>query len=146
MATVSGQEQEVRKLSVQLHYLEQTADTLQQRLQMLNAALTDLSFANMTLESLEKEKEGAEMLVPIGGSSYIEVKLSNPDKIVVGLGSGVSVEKSLPEAKAAVKERMDELQKTQVSVQQQLVQIAERIDQDRRRMEGLLTKLKQGPQ
>jgi prefoldin alpha subunit len=131
---------------MQLRYFEQTAETLQQRLGMLNAGITDLSYANMTLESIEKEKENAEMLVPIGGSSYINVKLADSNKVVVGMGAGVSVQKTLPEAKAAVKERLEELEKTRVQAQQQLSQIAERINQDRNRMESLLTKLREGTQ
>jgi prefoldin alpha subunit len=131
---------------MQLRYFEQTAENLQQRLSMLNAALTDLSYANMTLESIEQEKENAEMLVPIGGSSYVSVKLADANKVVVGLGAGVSVEKSLPEAKAVVKERMDELEKTRMQAQQQLTQIAERINQDRNRMESLLSGIRAGPQ
>jgi len=146
LAAAGRDEEEVRKLSMQLRYFEQTAENLQQRLSMLNAALTDLSYANMTLESIEQEKENAEMLVPIGGSSYISVKLADANKVVVGLGAGVSVEKTVPEAKAIVKERLEELQKTQVSAQQQLSQIAERINQDRNRMENLLSGLREGPQ
>ena len=146
MATANRDEEEVRKLNMQLRYFEQTAETLQQRLGMLNAGITDLSYANMTLESIEKEKETAEMLVPIGGSSYINVKLADSNKVVVGMGAGVSVQKTLPEAKAAVKERLEELEKTRVQAQQQLSQIAERINQDRNRMESLLTKLREGTQ
>jgi prefoldin alpha subunit len=100
----------------------------------------------MTLESIEQEKENTEMLVPIGGSSYISVKLANANKVVVGLGAGVSVEKTLPEAKAVVKERLDELEKTRAQAQQQLAQIAERINQDRSRMESLLSGLRAGQQ
>jgi prefoldin alpha subunit len=131
---------------MQLRYFEQTAETLQQRLSMLNAALSDLSYANMTLEGIEKEKENAEMLVPIGGGSYINVKLANPEKVIVGMGAGVNIEKTLPEAKSIVKQRIEELQKTQISAQQQLSQIAERITQDRNRMESLLSGLREGPQ
>jgi prefoldin alpha subunit len=146
LSTAGRDEEEARKLSMQLRYFEQTAENLQQRLGMLNAGLTDLSYANMTLESIEKEKENAEMMVPIGGSNYITVKLANADKVVVGLGAGVSIEKTVPQAKVIVKERMEELQKTQVSAQQQLSQIAERINQDRNRLESLLSGIREGPQ
>jgi prefoldin alpha subunit len=132
-------EDELRKLSVEMQYLEQTADTLQQRLQMLNAALTDLSFANITIEGLEKEKENAEMLVPIGGSSYVKMKLASTDKVVLGIGAGVSVEKTLPEAKAMLKERLDELGKSAEAAQNQLTQIAERINTGRTRLQTLLS-------
>src|SRR3972149_11629303 len=103
MASRSKQEEELRKLSVELRYFEQTAETLQQRISMMNAAITDLTYANMTLDGIEKEKENAEILVPIGGSAYVKVKLAEPDKVVIGLGAGVSVEKTLQEAKATLK-------------------------------------------
>jgi prefoldin alpha subunit len=142
----SKEEEELRKLSAELRYFEQTAEALQQRLSMMNAAMTDLSYANMTLEGIEKEKENAELLVPIGGSSYIKVKLASTDKVIVGMGAGVSVEKTVPEAKVIVKERLDELEKTRVLAQQQFSQVAERINQGRTRMEDLLAGLREGQQ
>jgi prefoldin alpha subunit len=132
-------EEELRKLSVEMQYLEQTAQTLQQRLQMLNAAITDLSYASMTLEGLEKQKENDEMLVPIGGSSYVKMKLASIDKVVIGIGASVSVEKTLPEAKAMLKERLDELEKSSDAAQNQFGQIAERINTGRSRLQTLLS-------
>jgi prefoldin alpha subunit len=138
LAQSSRAEEELRRLSMEMRYLEQTADALQQRISMVNAALTDINYANMTLDGIEKEKESSEMLVPIGGSSYIKVKLADTNKVIIGLGSSVSVEKTLPEAKATLKERLDELDKTMNSAQQQLSQVAERINSGRSRLESLL--------
>ena len=138
MASRSREEEELRKLSVELRYFEQTAETLQQRISMMNAAITDLTYANMTLDGIEKEKENAEILVPIVDSSYVKMKLAAPDKVVVGMGAGVSLEKTLPEAKAMLKERLGELEKTMVSAQQQFAQVAERINAGRNRLGRLL--------
>jgi prefoldin alpha subunit len=144
MATVSKEEEELRKLSVEMRFLEQTAESLQQRISMVNAAMTDLAYANMALESIENEKENAELLVPIGGSSYIKVKLASSDKVIVGMGANVSIEKTLPEAKAIVKERLEELEKTMRSAQQQFGQVAQRINAGRTRVESLLATVRQG--
>ena len=144
MAKISKEEEELRKLSVEMRFLEQTAENLQQRISMMNAAMTDLTYANMTLEGIEKEKKNAELLVPIGSSSYVKVKLANPDKVVVGMGAGVSIEKTLPEAKAIVKERLDEMEKAMASAQQQFAQVANRINADRNRIESLLAKVREG--
>lgn len=144
MAKISEEEEELRRLSLEMRLLEQTAETLQQRISMITAAMTDLSYANMTLESVEKEKEDTELLVPIGGGSYLKAKLAAPDKVVVGIGAGVSVEKTLQEAKAIVKERLEELEKSLNSVQQQFAQVAERINADRNRAESLLAKMREG--
>jgi len=137
-------EEELRRLSVEMRYLEQTADTLQQRIGMVNAALTDLTYANLTLDGLEKEKENAELLVPIGGNSYVKAKISDTNKIIVGIGAGVSVEKTLQGAKTTLKERLDELEKTMNSAQQQFGQVAERINSGRARLETLLAGAREG--
>jgi len=145
LATARGkEEEELRRLSVEMRFLEQTADTLQQRMSMLNAAITDLTYANATLDGLEQEKENSELLVPVGGNSYIRAKLATPDKVIIGLGAGVSVEKPLAEAKSMLKERLDELEKSAVSAQQQFSQIAERINSGRSRLETLLGTLREG--
>ena len=134
----SKNEEEILKISVELRYLEQTAEALQSRLSMLNAVTQDLTYANMTLDSLEKEKENSELLVPIGGTSYIRARLDNPDKIIVGIGAGVSVEKTRQEAKDVIKKRLEDLEKARTATQQQFSQIAERISVDRERFEALV--------
>jgi prefoldin alpha subunit len=144
LAARSREEEELRRLSVEMRYLEQTAETLQQRMGMINAALTDLTYANTTLDGIETEKENAELLVPIGGSSYMKVKLASPDKVIVGLGAGISVEKTLTEAKMTLKERLEDLEKTMNSAQQQFSQVAERINSGRNRLESLLATVREG--
>jgi prefoldin alpha subunit len=144
LANVNKEEEELRKLSVEMRFLEQTAETLQQRISMVNAAITDLSYANIALENLEKEKENAELLVPVGGSSYIKAKLTSHDKVIVGMGANVSIEKTLPEAKVLIKERLEELEKSMRSAQQQFSQIAERINVGRNRLETLLASVREG--
>jgi prefoldin alpha subunit len=137
-------EEELRRLSMEMRYLEQTAEALQQRISMVNAAVTDLTYANATLDGIEKEKENIEMLVPVGGSSYVKVKLADSNKVIVGMGSGVSIEKPLPDAKAILKERLDDLEKTMNSAQQQFAQVAERINSGRGRLESLLSNAREG--
>jgi prefoldin alpha subunit len=140
----SSNDEELRKLSVELRMLEQTAETLQSRLSMINAVATDLTYASMALENLDREKENAELLVPIGGTSYIRAKLDNPDKIIVGLGAGVSAEKNRQEAKEIIKKRLEDLGKNQQAVQQQFVQVAERINLDRERFETMAAAMREG--
>ncbi len=144
MAERGKTEEELRRLSMEMRYLEQTAETLQQRISMVNAAITDLAYANMTLDGIEKEKENAELLVQIGGSAYVKVKLADSNKVIVGMGAGVSVEKTLQEAKTTLKERLDELEKTMNSAQQQFTQVAERINTGRNRLETLLATAREG--
>jgi len=140
----SKSEEEFRKLNVELRLLEQTAEALQSRANMINSALADLAYAQMTLEGLEREDEKSELLVPIGGTSYVRAKLDNPDRVIVGMGAGVSVEKTRQEAKEIIKKRQQDLDKARTSVQQQFAQVAERISQDRERIEALVAAAREG--
>ena len=140
----SKSEEELRRLTVEMRLLEQTAETLQSRMNMINAAATDLAYAQMALDGLEKENEKSELLVPIGGTSYIRAKLDNPDKVIVGMGAGVSVEKTRTEAKEIIKKRLEDLEKTRTSVQQQFAQVADRINQDREQAESLVATAREG--
>ena len=140
----SKAEEQIRRISVELQLLEQTAENMQSRLNLLNAAITDLTYAGMTLDGLEKEKQNVELLVPIGGSSYIKAKLDNIDRLIVGIGAGVSVEKTLPETKDVIKNRREELEKTRLSLQTQFAQVVDRINDDRRKADSLIAEMREG--
>lgn len=139
----SKDEEELQKLSIEMRLLEQTAEALQSRMTMVNTAANDLLYAQATLQGLEKEAEKSEILVPIGGTSYIRAKLDNLDEVIVGMGAGVSVEKTREEAKEIIKKRLEDLDKTRKSIQQQYTQVAERINLDRERAEALIAAAKE---
>lgn len=121
--------------------LEGTADAIQARLNLVGAALTELNFARITLEGVEKETPDASLFVPIGGGSFVKAKIESTDRVIVGMGAGVSIEKTMTEAKATVQNRISEFEKTRVSLQQQLVQVVGRIQENRSRLDDLAAKL-----
>jgi len=137
----SSDQETFRRLAVELRILEGTAEALQARLNLVNAALTELNFARMTLEGVEKETSDASLFVPIGGGSFIKAKLASADKAIVGAGAGVSIERTMTEAKQTVQNRINELEKTRVSLQQQLVQVVGRIEEDRDQLQDLSARL-----
>jgi prefoldin alpha subunit len=138
-----GDREAFRSLAVELQILEGTAETLQSRLNLVNAALTELNIARMTLEGVEKEAPDAPLFVPVGGGSFIKARLDSNDKVVVGVGAGVSVERSAVEAKETLQNRTGELEKSRTALQQQLVQVVGRIQEDRERLQDLSVKLGQ---
>jgi len=141
---VSSSDQEAfQRLSVELRILDGTAETLQARLNLVNAALTELNFARMTLEGVDKETPDASLFVPIGGGSFIKAKLESTDKVIVGAGAGVSIERTMAEAKQTVQNRISELEKTRTSLQQQFMQVVDRIQEDREKLQELSVKLSQ---
>jgi prefoldin alpha subunit len=141
---VSVEEETFRRLAVELRLLEGTADALQSRINLVNATLADYRVSSVTLVGVEKEKQGAPLLVGIGGGTYINTKLGNAEKVIMGIGAGVAIEKTIAEAKENVDNRIDELGKTRNSLDQQLTQVMEKIQENRTRLEELTSKLRDG--
>ena len=130
-------EEEFRKIATEVRLLESTAQAIQSRINFVNAALTELNLAKMNLEGLEREKIETSLLVPIGGGSYVKAKLESIENVVVGIGAGVAVEKTFNEAKEILSKRIEELEKLYGRLQQQLSQIAQKIQEDRAKLEEI---------
>lgn len=138
---MSSEEETIRRLVVELRILEGTANALQSRISLVRAALTELGIANKTLEGLEREKEGASLFVPIGGGSYVKTQLESADTVIVGMGAGVAIERTINEAKENLENRVAELEKTRTTLQQQLSQVVGKIQEGRTRLQELSAKL-----
>ena len=124
-------------------FLEETVNELQSRINLTNSALTELRVSSMTLEGLEEEK-GAQLFVPIGGGSYVKARLETANKVVVGIGADVAVERSLKETKEELEARIAELEKTREALVQQFNQVVERIQENRGKLEEVTAKLREG--
>ena len=138
---MSSEEETFRRLAVELQILEGTAEALQSRIGFVNAVLTELRVADMTLEGLGKEKKDASLFVPIGGGSYIKAKLESADTMIVGIGANVAVERTIEVAKENVGNRITDLEKTRKSLQQQITQVIGRIQNNRSQLQELTAKL-----
>ena len=72
--------------------MEGTAKTLQQRLQILQQAQTELSISKQSLEAIKNAEEGSNILVPTGGGTFVHAKLGKMDTLIVNVGADVSVD------------------------------------------------------
>lgn len=141
---MSADEEELRRLMVELRILEGTVESLRSRINLVNATLNDLNLANMTLGGIEKEKVDASAFVPIGGGSYVKARLESTDKIIYGVGAGVTIEKTIEEVKESISNRISQLSRTRRSLEQQLSQVLSKMAEDQDRFRELTAKMEQG--
>ena len=114
-------------LQEQLSSLEQQKNIVSQQIQMFN-------ISKATISGLKNKEAGHEIIVPIG-SIYLKAKISEPEKVMVNLGAGYTVEKSIDGAieyldstinnMSEVKKKIeDEIEESEM----QLVQIRPTVD------------------
>jgi prefoldin alpha subunit len=133
-------DEDFQKSLVQLRVYEGSARALQARLEIVNAALNEFSLASTTLEGVKTQKSDEDALIPVGGGSYVRVKLSDISKIVMGVGAGVAVEKPIEDSITEIKERIADLDKVRTSLQEQLNQALIRVEENREKLGELVKK------
>ncbi len=104
-------EEKVRELISRIQLNQQRMEALQQQANLIQLSLNELDNALKALTTLEGKGEGQELLVPIGADSFVHARLAEPDKAIIGLGAGVSVEKSFADSRGIIQGRRSELEK-----------------------------------
>lgn len=141
MSTPQVKEEDlVRQLAAEIRILEGSASALQSRLDIVRAAINEVSLAHVTLDGLTKMQDGDDTLVPVGAGSYIRMKVADSKKLIMGVGAGTAIEKDVTSSIEELKGRVEELDKARNSIQQQLDQTLTRYQQDRDALEELLQK------
>ncbi len=107
------QEEEISKNLQILEYYKEQLNAVDMQAQLLQAALTDYYKAKMTIEQLRKSDEKPEILMPLGGGTFINGFVKDSQKILVDIGSGLVTEKSIDDAIEKIEERIKNLQKNQ---------------------------------
>jgi prefoldin alpha subunit len=107
-------------------------------LDIVRAAINEVTLAHTTLEGFKKLEDGDSTLVPVGAGSYVRMKIADSKKLVIGIGAGVAMEKDVDGSVEELKGRLQELDKARTAVQQQLDQTMTRYQQDRDALEELL--------
>jgi prefoldin alpha subunit len=143
---LSEDEEVLRRLILELRILEGQAGELQARLNVLNAFSNEVQSARATLDGLKEEKSGIQVLLPVGGGSFVKAVIEDPEKVLVGVGAGISIEKDRTEAVESLQEQQSQLETARQSLQQQTVQVVQRISEIRAEVNERYRRISEGNQ
>ena len=104
-------QQHLAELSEKHQVYQYQAESLAQQINMVKMTIRDVETALVTITALKDEPAGKETLVPVGFGSFVKATLTETDKVVVGIGAGVSIEKKIDEAKEFLEKKKEELNK-----------------------------------
>lgn len=91
-------ERELQQSLASLELLRAQLQSLAEQQQIIQLSLEENSRAKDTLLSLKDAPVDSEILVPIGGSSFAFTKVGSNSRVIIGVGSGISIEKPIDEA------------------------------------------------
>ena len=115
-------DEELRQAMQTLENYNKQLENVSRQARILQNSRDDTVRAHRTLEALNEAKPGDEVLVPIGSSCLVNVRVSDKKEAVVGIGSKVSVSKDFPSAieylDTGIKELNEAIQKTVAAMQE----------------------------
>ncbi len=136
-ATAPVSEEQVRDDLMRLDvYRNQLSQMLQQH-QLLSASRTDHLRARETLEGLDRLAADPELLIPVGGDTFLRGAPRGSERVLVGIGSGVVVEMERPKASQLLADRLTRLDQATQELEGQMRTLEERINALSSRLEAL---------
>ncbi|MDR0508230.1 MAG: prefoldin subunit alpha [Candidatus Methanoplasma sp.] len=105
------EDDELRQAMAVLETYDAQLEALNRQIRLLQVSLEDVTRARETFKALANAKEGDEILVPIGASSFITAKVTGKKTAIVGIGNRLSAEKDLGEAAEFMETNVSEITK-----------------------------------
>ncbi|WXG42708.1 MAG: prefoldin subunit alpha [Promethearchaeati archaeon SRVP18_Atabeyarchaeia-1] len=123
---MSETEAKYQKLLSELRLSEDQLSDVQSRLEIISSQIQEHINAGATMNNL-KDEQGREALIPIGAQVYIRGSVSDTSRVLIGLGAGISVEKTVDSANAELQSRIANMQKIIVSLRDEYAKLAEKV-------------------
>lgn len=101
---------ELRQAMATYELLKKQLDAMSQQLNFFQLSLEETMRAYSTLDAFAKAKEGEEILVPAGASSFVKATITSERKAIVGIGNKISVDMDIEAAAEYMKTSGEEVQ------------------------------------
>ncbi len=111
-----GNDNELQKYLLQIEQYKEQINALEEQQELIDAAISDYNKAKITLNKIKDSEKNTEMLLPIGGRTFINAKAIDPSKVLFDIGSGLVAEKKSESAIERIEEIIDQLSKKQNEV------------------------------
>ena len=130
-------EEDITKNLTLIEYYKQQLESIDMQLSYLQSTLAEYQRAKITVEQLHAVDENSELLIPIGAGTFVNASLTNASNVLIGVGAGVVIEKTVDEAIVKLEERMKRIQENlekMVSLGQKIQADAEELSQKTQHM------------
>lgn len=124
---------ELQTKYVEYQMIEQQLKQMQEQLVKFEEQIEEISNISAQLGELKETKPSTETLVPVANGIFMKGRILDPDELVVNVGAGVAVKKTVDETKQLLDEQAKEIMNYRVQVAAQVDQMrtkAQEIEQE----------------
>jgi len=106
---MAGPEADLQTLQYYLNEYSQQAEIFSRQLEMIEQKRIESLAAIETMKALAADTDSP-VLLPLGGGTMVRVRVGDPEKILVNIGSDVIVQRTSGEAITFLQERITEME------------------------------------
>jgi prefoldin alpha subunit len=117
-------------------YRNQLSASLQQH-QILTGSRAEHDRARESLEGVDRSTADAELLIPLGGETFVRGSIDRAAPVLIGMGSGVVVEMDRPKVAELLAQRLVKIDQAIRDLEGQMNALDERIQLLSRRLESV---------
>jgi len=122
-------EQEVQQKYMEMQMVQMQMQQVGQQVQALEAQANEMDVVNQALEEFSRSEIDSDMFVTLTPGLFVKAQLKQTDKVLLNVGGGAVVEKTIPEAQNIVSTQGGELRKLQEELSGQMKKLGERAQQ-----------------
>ena len=130
-------ESELQERYFEFQVIEEQIRHVAQQVQELNSKLIELEYIKVSLGDFQRTPAGTQVLAPISSGVFFRAKLADNQKLLVNVGAGTVVAKSVEDTQKLMDEQaveVDRLRQAKLAKLQELTKQAHGIEQELRRL------------
>ncbi len=131
-------DQEVTRYLTLIEYYKEQINSVEYQMQYVQFALAEYNKAKLTIESLQNTEHTTEMMVPIGGGTFLPASCSNTKSVLFDIGAGYVMEKSNKDAIKKIDKRIEELQRNQEHLQSMMQKLQTEVSEISQKAQELM--------
>src|SRR3989338_1173287 len=126
---MSDKEKQAQEMYMEYQVLDQRIKQLQKQLELIMQQIMEANSTSRSLEEFKGLKEGTEILVPLTSGIFAKASLKDPSELLVNVGAGTVVAKDISSAKKLISSQVEEMQKVQQKMSDDLEKMMENAGQ-----------------
>lgn len=128
-------EQQVQEDLIRLDAYRNQLNAILQQYQILTASRGDHLRARESLEGVERAEPGSELLLPLGGETFVRGSIVRDAPVLIGVGSGIVVEMDRPKVTELLAQRLKRIDEALREIEGQMTTLDDRIQILSRRLD-----------
>ncbi|KXB02968.1 hypothetical protein AKJ48_04360 [candidate division MSBL1 archaeon SCGC-AAA261O19] len=135
-----GESQELQKILLDLRESQQRAQGLQTQIKLLSNSVEEIDNTIGTIQGIKNMNSETDILVPIGGNSFLKAKLIETDKVLSGFGAELVAERNPDQAIEFLEQQKKEFNESIERARGELEKLSQHIEDLRPKAEELMAK------